>query len=113
MVPTVVNTSACSEPMVSVAHDCGLFVIVLQLQSVLGITLLPTSSIIVYEVGKITERSHKRVIKAPELEKLPVYYLCSLPDGGDTMVQCDTCKSWYHAGCVHIPKSLKQECKNS
>lgn len=36
---------------------------------------------------------------------LPVLYcLCRRPESG-YMLQCEVCNEWYHANCLHIPKS--------
>ena len=38
-----------------------------------------------------------------------VYCLCRKPESG-YMLQCEVCNEWYHAHCLHIPKSkLNQE----
>lgn len=38
-----------------------------------------------------------------------VYCLCRKPESG-YMLQCEVCNEWYHAHCLHIPKSkLSQE----
>ena len=52
------------------------------------------------------ERSRKRMIKVAKKEELPVHCICRLPDRGDLMIQCATCKTWYHTACIQIPKSF-------
>lgn len=33
-----------------------------------------------------------------------LYCLCNKPESG-YMLQCEVCNEWYHANCLHIPKS--------
>jgi len=32
------------------------------------------------------------------------YCICNLPDCVEDMVQCDTCKEWFHKSCVSVPQ---------
>lgn len=38
---------------------------------------------------------------------LKVYCLCRLPDSGDSMILCQTCREWFHYTCVAITKAPK------
>ncbi|RUP48320.1 hypothetical protein BC936DRAFT_144708 [Jimgerdemannia flammicorona] len=31
-----------------------------------------------------------------------VYCICRQPDDGDTMIQCDICREWYHIACINL-----------
>ena len=38
---------------------------------------------------------------------LKVYCLCRLPECGDSMILCQTCREWFHYTCVAIRKAPK------
>ncbi|RUS20403.1 hypothetical protein BC937DRAFT_95291 [Endogone sp. FLAS-F59071] len=38
-----------------------------------------------------------------------VYCICRMPDDGNTMVQCDACKEWYHIACVNLSEEEVQK----
>ena len=64
-----------------------------------------------FENGKLTpfsDRSRKRRVKAAKEDTLPVHCTRRLPDRGDLMIQCATCKKGYHTTCINIPESFLQ-----
>ena len=56
------------------------------------------------------EKQREADVKTKESNTSPVVYcLCRKPESG-YMLQCEVCNEWYHAHCLHIPKSkLNQE----
>ena len=58
------------------------------------------------ELTPFPARSRKRITKVSKKEMLSVHCICRLPDRGDLMIQCAKCKTWYHAACIQIPKTL-------
>ena len=47
--------------------------------------------------------SNVKTLKKSQTLKVFVYCTCRLPDFYDkTMIQCDSCKNWYHATCVKV-----------
>ena len=51
------------------------------------------------------------MIKPLSLE-ISVYCTCMMPDTFDDMVQCGTCRKWYHMKCIGLSKlpDAKEEC---
>ena len=45
--------------------------------------------------------------KPNSLLRLKIFCQCRLPDSGDDMVKCFTCRSWYHYTCVGIQLKTK------
>ena len=41
-------------------------------------------------------------IYPPNSEPVPVYCHCRQPDDGFTMIQCDSCKEWFHESCCQV-----------
>ena len=48
-----------------------------------------------------------------ESKEVPVYCSCRLPNDGSGMVQCSTCKEWYHLRCMGISLAPEErwDCK--
>lgn len=58
---------------------------------------------------KARSRRHRKIVKS---YKLFIYCTCRLPDDGNLMIECTTCKQWFHKGCINSGKSdseLKKE----
>jgi len=49
-------------------------------------------------------RSKKTMVRSTQ--KVPVYCTCRMPEMGERMVECTTCKQWYHVACVNISVSV-------
>ena len=49
------------------------------------------------------EISELRMIKPLSLE-ISIYCTCMMPDTFDDMVQCGTCRKWYHITCIGLSK---------
>ncbi|KAJ3090059.1 hypothetical protein HDU96_003552, partial [Phlyctochytrium bullatum] len=53
--------------------------------------------------GPVVTKKIVRQRKQPYNEKGErVYCVCRKPDNGKFMIQCDTCKDWYHGSCIGI-----------
>ena len=46
----------------------------------------------------------KENIPGRQIERIKVFCTCRMPDSGREMVQCTTCKEWFHTDCVKVPK---------
>ena len=98
--------------------DCGLFAIAM------ATTLCNGGNPVdmVYDQGKmrdhlITAFKRNQLLPFPsstrkrrgrqviQMEELPVFCVCRMPDDGRLMIECSTCKKWYHNNCVHISKN--------
>ena len=44
-------------------------------------------------------RSKKTTVRS--IQKVPVYCTCRMPEMEERMVECTTCKQWYHVTCTH------------
>ncbi|KAJ3104639.1 PHD finger protein 3 [Phlyctochytrium planicorne] len=45
-------------------------------------------------------------------EGVRVYCICRKPDNGKFMIQCDSCKDWYHGACVEITERAARDIKS-
>ena len=111
----VVNVTQVQQQ--SGSSDCGIFAIAYALHNVLGHSLAET------KFNQAMKRSHllkcftsrfftpfptieisePRMIKPLSLE-ISVYCTCMMPDTFDDMVQCGTCRKWYHMKCIGLSK---------
>lgn len=46
-------------------------------------------------------------------ERIHVYCTCRQPDDGCKMIQCTTCKCWYHCNCMKFSSRLVKSIENS
>jgi len=53
-------------------------------------------------------KRHRKILKS---YKLYIYCTCHLPDDRSLMIECTTCKQWFHKSCIKSPKS-RSELKN-
>ena len=40
-------------------------------------------------------------------------FICRQPDDGRKMIQCTTCKCWYHCNCMKLSSRLVKSIENS
>ena len=63
-------------------------------------------------------RKRKRQPGMTRHSKILVYCNCRQPESNDRMVQCSTCKEWFHEQCENIPRKVwtnqdyRWTCKN-
>ena len=53
--------------------------------------------------------STKAPKKRPETatrQRIHVYCICRLPDDGRKMIQCTSCKQWYHCNCMKLSQRM-------
>ena len=99
--------------------DCGLFL----LAYAYTVCSREEPSTLTYNQGKL--RKHlKSCIDSGKIKPFPsslcqrplassltesyrIYCVCRLPDSGDKMVLCSSCRKWYHYTCVGIPSNDK------
>ena len=57
---------------------------------------------------KSNRKKQHTVVKTGTI-KIPItlYCYCHMPEDYDDMIQCDSCDTWFHKSCVHIPKGKK------
>ena len=59
------------------------------------------------ETGKFPiTRSRRFNLKPVKTEKFDVYCSCRQPYSGDDMVECSSCKDWYHDTCEKVPEDV-------
>ena len=99
------------------SHDCGLFTLANATALCAGLDPCTLS----FEHAKMRDhylnciragillpfplRSKRRRINRPQLQRVPIFCICRLPDDGTQMVQCHKCEDWFHTKCVRVPKA--------
>ena len=49
-------------------------------------------------------RLKKSMVKS--MQKVPVFCNCRMPEMGERMIECTTCKQWFHVACVNAFSSV-------
>lgn len=68
-----------------------------------------TPEVFPLESRSLRSKRRRKILKS---YKLNIYCACRLPDDGNLMIKCSTCKEWFHKSCINSVKSdfeLKKE----
>ena len=69
-----------------------------------------------FESGKLEDfpvsRSRRSSLKPVKTEEFTVYCSCRQPFSGDQMIECSSCKEWYHDTCEMVPDDVRNTRKH-
>ena len=62
--------------------------------------------------GEMTAFPTRSIIRRPKpakKERLNIFCVCRQLDDGTEMVECSTCKEWFHTSCVRVPQRVLKD----